>query len=77
MSKHRKRQVRFELEKVCPRCGGAGGSNRDYQNVWDNCVQCGGSGHINTAIGDRIVSLMQHNLKPLLIKVAGEMLAGK
>ena len=72
--KKQKSKSSIELERVCPRCKGAGGEKRDYDNVWDECVQCGGSGHIVTAAGEKVLSLMEHSLKPLLLRAIGDLL---
>lgn len=67
----------IELEKQCPLCKGAGGEDPDDGSGWSDCIQCGGSGYVTTAMGDRIVALMQHNLKPILKKVGAEIFAGR
>jgi DnaJ-class molecular chaperone len=71
----KRRRTSFELERSCPRCAGAGGEKRDYDNVWDKCVQCGGSGYLTTAMGERVIALVEHNLKPILINAGGKILS--
>jgi DnaJ-class molecular chaperone len=68
MATLKNKDATIQLEKKCPRCDGAGGSKRDYDNVWDRCVQCGGSGYLTTAMGERILSLIEHNLKEILVR---------
>jgi DnaJ-class molecular chaperone len=75
--KKQKSKSSIELERVCPRCRGAGGEKRDYDNVWDTCVQCGGSGYLVTAMGERVIALIEHNLKPILINAGGKILSGR
>jgi len=75
--KKQKSKSSIELERVCPRCKGAGGEKRDYDNVWDECVQCGGSGYLVTAMGERVIALIEHNLKPILINAGGKILSGR
>ena len=77
MAKRRCRQLRLELEKICPRCKGAGGEKIDYDSVFDVCVQCGGSGYIATPMGERVIAIMHHNFKPIAMKVGAEILAGR
>ena len=48
------------LEKICPRCRGAGGKEALAGSGWDICYSCLGAGHIATEFGNRIMELVRH-----------------
>ena len=52
------------LETTCTRCEGTGGETE--RGVWQNCYECNGSGYVPTELGQKIVALMRHNIKPTL-----------
>jgi DnaJ-class molecular chaperone len=53
------------LEVICEICKGAGGKT-DIDGDWFNCSGCHGAGYTLTQDGERVVSLMRHNFKPML-----------
>jgi hypothetical protein len=55
----------LELERVCWSCGGRGGSDDCYGRHFP-CNACGGSGYIRTALGEKVLALMQHNIRSLV-----------
>ena len=52
------------LETKCPDCRGVGG--RPEGGEWFRCWDCGGAGYVPTPLGERVLALMRHNLRPML-----------
>jgi len=52
-----------ELEAVCNQCDGSGevGEVGTYQTF--DCSECGGAGFIPTEFGEKVLALVQHNLR--------------
>ena len=51
------------LEVDCPVCDGEG---ELQDSDGSTCTCCGGAGFVPTTIGERILALIRHNLKPML-----------
>jgi hypothetical protein len=49
-----------ELETVCDRCNGTGGSRDGGE--WSDCHDCAGVGHIPTEYGKKVLALIQNNI---------------
>lgn len=62
----------FDLEEKCPCCHGEGRLAVDTGNGWWTCGECNGAGFVPNAIGERILALMRHNLKPMLQDLQAE-----
>lgn len=54
------------LEEFCSHCDGRGWYWREDRHERRACESCGGAGYEPTQLGEQILSLMKHNLKPLL-----------
>jgi Tryptophan RNA-binding attenuator protein inhibitory protein len=54
------------LERLCPKCKGAGGEKRMYEPEWDTCLTCDGAGYVPTSFGKRVLELLRHNFRPML-----------
>lgn len=54
------------LELECYACNGRG---IDYCSR-EQCVCCDGAGYIATELGEKFLSLMRHNLQPMLEEVS-------
>lgn len=59
-----------ELETVCPDCKGARGEPE--RGRWYPCHTCRGAGYLPTEFGKIILSLVQHNFKPMLHDAADD-----
>ncbi|MDB5296824.1 MAG: hypothetical protein JWO31_2807 [Phycisphaerales bacterium] len=53
-----------ELETPCEWCEGRGWYTDAQRRV--RCSDCGGAGHVPTEFGERVLSLMRHNFRPML-----------
>jgi len=54
------------LESQCENCEGKGGWLREKDGEWHYCGKCQGAGYVPTAFGEMILSLLRHNLKPIV-----------
>lgn len=52
------------FEELCVVCKGRG-KHRGYHGD-ERCDTCDGAGYTTTEVGQRILDLMRHNLKPML-----------
>ena len=52
------------LESKCAMCNGEG--SRLGEDGWCRCHACNGAGYVPTELGRSVLSLMRHNLKPML-----------
>ncbi len=57
---------KIELETVCDWCHGRRGEHEDGTGVWRDCGRCGGSGFATTALGEKVLDLIRHNIKRLI-----------
>jgi DnaJ-class molecular chaperone len=53
------------LEEHCSECYGKGGDDQDGTG-WHRCGVCNGSGYEPTELGEAILTLVRHNLEPML-----------
>ena len=60
------------LEERCTSCDGRGWYWEEDRHEQRACARCGGAGYEPTELGEQILSLMRHNLKPMLRAVAEE-----
>lgn len=60
------------LEAECQHCAGRGGRFIEGSGGWKRCGLCNGAGHVPTEQGQRILSLLRHNLKPMLEDLQAE-----
>lgn len=60
---------KLELERRCDECNGTGIEFTEGGRRW--CGYCGGAGFQPTEIGEKILSLMRHNFKPMLHDING------
>jgi hypothetical protein len=53
-----------DLELVCDDCRGEGGwwTEGDFCR----CLRCGGAGYRPTPLGEKVLSLVRHNFKPMM-----------
>jgi ribosomal protein L37AE/L43A len=56
---------RLELESTCPVCKGEA-RWRLGNGEWHYCGNCDGAGFMPTPLGERILTLMRHNFRPML-----------
>lgn len=56
----------LELETECRSCLGDGWYWRESVGGKGHCQICNGSGYEPTAIGEKILLLLKHNLRPML-----------
>lgn len=54
-----------ELETVCPRCEGDSEYNGNPCGPWRPCGVCGGTGHLPTEFGEKVLRLIRHNFPQL------------
>lgn len=73
MNENRQSQIRdsLTLETLCEYCNGGGGESVEGSGRWCRCTMCNGSGYVLTEMGERVLSLVRHNLKPMLEDVSG------
>lgn len=55
-----------ELETPCNYCRGRGGEYIEGRGDWHQCGMCNGAGTVPTELGERILSLMRNNFRPML-----------
>lgn len=56
----------IELESVCLSCHGKGRWLEEGSGRKRVCARCDGSGFTRTEFGEKILSLLRHNLQPLI-----------
>jgi hypothetical protein len=54
-----------ELEQLCNVCRGSGRGTMGGEGPRRPCGACGGAGYLPTPIGERFLSLMRHQFRPL------------
>jgi DnaJ-class molecular chaperone len=57
---------KVELEELCDRCDGEGRYRGEYPAEWRRCDHCNGAGFVPTEFGEKVLTLMRHNFKPML-----------
>lgn len=57
-----------ELETVCDCCQGLRGAHDDGSGQWRDCGWCGGSGFVATELGEKLLVLVRHNMRRLLVE---------
>jgi DnaJ-class molecular chaperone len=55
------------METICPSCEGRGWVRDAGQRT--SCAVCEGAGNVPTAFGERVLSLVRHNLGAMLTDV--------
>jgi len=54
----------IELERLCNECQGDGGEHTE--SGWETCWICNGAGFVATPMGEKILTLVRHNFRPML-----------
>jgi DnaJ-class molecular chaperone len=63
-------QQQNELEIICSECDGNGGETE--LGKWFPCDKCAGAGYIPTPAGQKVLSLMRHNLRAMKLQTRAD-----